>query len=268
MNRRGGRSAAVESPHGAAVQPRGRRAALAGDLGGGGPLRRGRGRPAADVRHRLPAAERHRRAAHGPRAPARARRLARPLAADAGLQLPLPAGVRPRGHLDAERRREGAGQGRAVAPRPRPRGVRGAGLGVATALRADDHDAVPAHGRVDGLPARALHDGRRLRPRGAEVLRPPLAARLALPRLPHRQLVPVPPQLALRSRARPRRGGRRARLRPLSAGGRLGPRDDRDRAPGDDPRRRRRRRAPGGRALRRHRRQGGRSCPSSSAACR
>ena len=38
-----------------------------------------------------------------------------------------------------------------------------------------DHDPVPAHGCVDGLPARALHDGRRLRPRGHAVLRPPLA---------------------------------------------------------------------------------------------
>ena len=64
-----------------------------------------------------------------------------------------------------------------VAPGSRPRGVRGARLGVAARVRRQDHDPVPAHRRVDGLPARALHDGRRLRPRGDALLRPPLGAR-------------------------------------------------------------------------------------------
>ena len=192
----------------------------------------------------LPAAERHRRPAHGSRAPARARRRARPLAADAGLQLPLPARVRPRRHRDAERRREGAGEGGQSRHDLGREAFEARVWEWLRAVRQHDHEAVPAHGRLDGLPARALHDGRRLRPRGAEVLRPPLAARLALPRPPHRQLVPVPPERALRPRARPRRGRRRARLRPLPARRRIGSRDDRDRASGDDPRRRRRRRAP------------------------
>ena len=93
---------------------------------------------------------------------------------NAGVQRALPARVRPRGHLDAERRGEGARTERAVASRARPGGVRGARLGVAASLRRHDHEPVPAHGRVDGLPPRAVHDGRRLRARGAPVLRPSL----------------------------------------------------------------------------------------------
>ncbi len=147
--------------------PQRRRGALAGDLGGRGPLQR-RPRPVADaVRRRAPAAERHGRAAHGARAPARARRHDRPHEADAGLQRALPAGLRPRRHLDAERGREAAPAGGHVAPGARPRGVRGARLGVAARVRRHDHGPVPAHGRLARLPPRAVHDGPRLRPRRA-----------------------------------------------------------------------------------------------------
>ncbi len=119
------------------------------------------------------------------------------------------------------------------APRPRPRGVRGPRLGVAARVRRQDHDPVPAHGRLAGLPARAVHDGRRLRPRGHARVRPPVRQGLDLPREPDHQLVPVPPDLALGSRARPRRARRRADHDPLPVRGRLGLRRDRDRAAGD-----------------------------------
>ena len=55
--------------------------------------------------------------------------------------------------------------------------VRGAGLGLAPRVRRHDHGAVPAHGRLDGLPARALHDGRRVHPRGDALLRAPARQR-------------------------------------------------------------------------------------------
>ena len=47
----------------------------------------------------------------------------------------------------------------------RARGVRRARLGLAPRVRRHDHGPVPPHRRLDGLPARALHDGRRVRPR-------------------------------------------------------------------------------------------------------
>ena len=94
---------------GAALQARRRRGALAADLGGRGPLpRRRRRAPRRDVRDLRAAAERHRRAAHGPRAERLDPGRADPLAPDAGLRHALAAGVRPRRHLDAERRREAA----------------------------------------------------------------------------------------------------------------------------------------------------------------
>ena len=67
-------------------------------------------RPARRTSIAHPAAERDGRPAHRPRAAARARRHGHPHEADAGLQRPLPARLRPRRHLDAERRREGAAQ--------------------------------------------------------------------------------------------------------------------------------------------------------------
>ena len=81
---------------------------------------------------------------------------------------------------------------------------------------------------------------------------------LDLPREPDRQLVPVPPDVALRPRARARGGRRRAHVRPLPARRRRRRgHHDRDRAAGDDPRRRRGRRASRRRALPRRSSAGG-----------
>ena len=142
-----------------------------------------------------------------------------------------------------------AARRRHVAPGARPRGVRGARLGVAARVRRQDPRPVPAHGRVARLPAHALHDGRRLHPRGDALLRAPLRQRLDLPREPDHQLVPVPRDVALRPRADPRRRRRHALDDPLPARRRRRLHPDRDRAAGDDPRRRRGRRASGRRAL-------------------
>src|SRR5207237_195453 len=70
------------------------------------------------LRDRAAAAERDRRAPHGPRAQRVDPGPAHPLAPDARLQRVVAAGLRPRGHRDAERDREGAGQGGPLAPRP------------------------------------------------------------------------------------------------------------------------------------------------------
>ena len=121
-----------------------------------------------------------------------------------------------------------------------------------------DHGPVPPARLLARLLARALHDGRRLRRGRDDVLRPAVGGGLDLPREPHRQLVPVPPDGDLRPRGRARRDGRHAHLRALPVRRRLRLDHDRDRAAGDDPRRRRRRREPGRPALRRRDRQGGR----------
>ena len=112
------------------------------------------------------------------------------------------------------------------------------GLGVAAGVRRQDHASVPAHRRVDGLPPRALHDGRRLRARGDALLRASVRQRLDLPRESNHQLVPVPPDVALRSRGRARGGGRCPDLRPLPARRRRRPHHDRNGEAGDDPGRR------------------------------
>ena len=240
----------VRSRDGTAVQARRRRGALAAHVGGRGPLRRARRRRPADVRRRAPAAERHRRSPHGARNGAHAGRRAHALEADAGLQLPLPAGLRPRGHLHAVGGREGAGGRGPLAAGGRARAVRRAGLGLAPPLRADDHDPVPAHGRLDGLPARADDDGRGLHARRHAPLRPPLGARLAVPRPPDRQLVPVPPIVAVRtSSSTTRRWTTSSSTSATRSWRATGRGHDRDRAAGDDPRGRRRRGAPRGRAL-------------------
>ena len=78
-----------------------------------------------------------------------------------------------------------------------------------------------------------------------------LGARLDLPREPHRELVPVPPDGHLRPRGRARGDGRHAVHDSLPVRGRRRARRGLDRhgSTGDDPRRRRRRRAPGRSAL-------------------
>ena len=93
-------------------------------------------------------------------------------------------------------------------------------------------------------------------------------ARLDLPREPDHQLVPVPRDVALRSRARARRRRRHALDDPLPARRRRRVHRDRDGATGDDPRRRRGRGASRRRALQASGRPRGRSSRGSSGACR
>ena len=239
-------------------------------LGGGGPLRAPTPRPAREtVRDRRPAAERHGRAPHGARAerldPGRAR------SAGTGCRASTRSGSRATTTRASRRRawwkRSFASEG-TIASGDRPRGVRRARVGVAARVRRHDHEPVPPARLLARLRARTVHDGRRLRARGDAVLRPPLRARLDLPRQPHHQLVQRLPDVDLRSRGRAHRGGRRAHVRAVSARRRQRPHHDRDGAAGDDPRRRRRRGAPGRRALPRSRRQGGDRARSSSGACR
>ena len=168
----------------------------------------------------------------------------RPHAADAGLQRPLPAGLRPRRHLDAGRGREASRARGKDAPGPRPRSVRGARLGVARASTAARSCASSgASARRSTTAASASRWTTRTSRAVMRFFVHLYAQGLDLPREPDHQLVPVPPDVALGPRGRARRGRRHAHLRPLSARRRRRPHHDRDRAPRDDPRRRRRRRA-------------------------
>ena len=116
---------------------------------------------------------------------------AHPLASDAGLRRPLAAGLRPRRDRDPERGRAGSGQGGPHPAGSRPRGVRRARLGVARAVRPRHHAPVPAAGGLARLPARALHDGRGLRPGRDALLRASPRRGWIYRDEPHRQLVPT-----------------------------------------------------------------------------
>ena len=167
---------------------------------------------------RDPAAERHRRAAHGPRAQRLGAGHADPLQPHARPPHALDARHGPRRHRDADAGREAA-RARGHDPRgDRPRGVRRARLEVARGVRRDHLQAVPAARRVVRLRARALHAGRGLRARGAEGLRRPLRQGPDLPRQPDRQLGPGLALGDLRPRGRGARGHRHALPRRLPAG--------------------------------------------------
>ena len=123
----------IRSRHGAAVQAGRRRGALAAHLGGGGPLR-GRPRPAAaasSIAHPPPNVTGELHIGHALQSRSGTRSSAR---ADAGLQRALPARLRPRRDLDAERGREAprdGGQDAARTSAARP-SRRGSGSGCAS----------------------------------------------------------------------------------------------------------------------------------------
>ena len=106
---------------------------------------------------RGPAAERHGRAAHGPRAERLGPGHADPLQPDARQAHEVDARHRPRRDRHAAPGREAARQ-RGDEPRgARPRGVHRARLAVARAVRRHDHRPVPAARRVARLRRGALH---------------------------------------------------------------------------------------------------------------
>ena len=107
------------------------RRVFAGWLGGRATSTRGRGYGRGELLDRDPAAERHRRAAHGPRAQRHDPGRPRPHAADAGPQDDVDPRHRPRRDRHPGGGREGAGSGGRRPPRARPRGLRRARLGVA-----------------------------------------------------------------------------------------------------------------------------------------
>ena len=111
------------------------------------------GSPGRELLGRDPAAQRHRRAAHGPRAQRHHAGLADADAPDAGPQRALDARHRPRRDRDPGGGREGAAGAGDLAPRARPRGVRRARLGVERAVRLADRRAVQAPRRVVRLRA-------------------------------------------------------------------------------------------------------------------
>ncbi len=122
-------------------------------------------------------------------------------------------------------------------------GVPRARLAVEGRVRRHDRPPAPAPRRLVRLVARALHDGRRARARGAGVVRAALGRRADLPRRPHRQLVPEVPDRPLGHRGRARGARRRVRLHQVRPG------HPGHGAAGDEARRHRPRRASQGQAL-------------------
>ena len=128
------------------------------DRGRGSDLRRvdgggllppaGRGHARGELLGCDPAAERDRRAAHGPCAEWLDAGRAGADEPDARPQHALDPRHRPRRHRHPVGGREDAARGRRLPPRPRPRGVRQAGLGVEGGVRLADRRAVQAPRRL------------------------------------------------------------------------------------------------------------------------
>ena len=219
----------ADASPGGPLRPGRGRAPLDPDLGrGGGGARRSRERSPA-LLDRDPAAERHRRAAHGARAQQHDPGRADPHAAHGRRRDALDLRHRPRRHRHPGGGREGAGRRGHLARRARPRGVRAPGLGVAGAVRRADHRAVQAAGRLPRLRARALHPGRGLRGRGPAGLRGPLREGLHLPRPLHGQLGPRAwarrsPTSRSRTARSPTRSSRSPTRSPTGAGRSWSPR--------------------------------------------
>jgi valyl-tRNA synthetase len=124
--------------------------------------------PAVHDRH--PAAQRHRRAAHGARAQQHAAGRAHPLAAHAGLQRPVDARHRPRRHRHAGGGRAALRRGEEDPPRPRPRGAGQAHLAVEGQYEKRILGQLKQLGCKLRLAAHALHARRGLRPGRARDL--------------------------------------------------------------------------------------------------
>ena len=162
--------------------------------------------PRRDVRHLRAAAERHRRAAHGPRAERLDPGRARPLAPDAAASTrsgsratTTPASRRRTSSRSSSRRRARRARSSAARRSSSGRG-RGSSRPAARSWASSGASAASLdYARERFTMDDALHRGR------DDVLRPPLGPRLDLPREPDRQLVPVPPDRDLRPRGRARR---------------------------------------------------------------
>ena len=211
---------------------------------------------------RDPAAERDGRAAHGARAqqhdpgPARPRRAGWRATSAQWICGTDHAGIATQAVVEKALAAEGIDR-RELGPRR----VRPQGVGVEGGVRRPDHRPVQAPRLHPRLPARAVHDGRRLREGGPPGLRGPLRQGLHLPRPLHGQLGPRAaarrsPTSRWRSARSPTRSSPSPTRSPTGPG-----RSSSRRCARDDARRHRRRRPPRGRALPRPRRADGRSLP-------
>ena len=171
--RRALRAASLDSPRDGApapgphaIRPRRERGARLRALVRIRPLPpRARGHGGRELLDRDPAAERHRRAAHGARAQRHDPGHADPLRADARQAHEVDPRHRPRRDRDADAGRAAA-RLRGHEPRgDRPRGVHRARVALARAVRRHDHRPVQAARRVVRLRRGALHARRGVRPR-------------------------------------------------------------------------------------------------------
>ena len=215
----------------------------------------------------VPAAQRDRGAAHGPRA----QRLD-PGPADPGRPDERPAGQvdlrhRPRGHRHPGQGRAGARGGGhdQGGPRDARRSSSASGSGGASTARPSSSSSSAIGASLD-YERRALHDGRGLREGRAPRVHEAVREGPRLPRQLHGQLGPGHTLGDLRARGRAAPGGGHALLGRLPAGLRVGIDHHRHGAPRDDAGRHRHRREPVRRALHAPDRGGGAAAAGGPAA--
>ena len=162
--------------------------------------------PAQQGRRRLhrrhPPAQRHGRAAHGPRHGRLYPGHHHPLQPHARPLHALDRGHGPRRHRHADQGGQEAQERGHLAPGDRPREVHRRVLGLEARVRRHHHQADPPHGLLGGLLRRALHDGPRVRQGRAQGLLRLVPRRPHLPWQAHRQLVPLLHHGHLRRRGR------------------------------------------------------------------
>ena len=185
-----------------------------------GRLRPGRRRLAGErgpgaVHDHPAAAEHHRLAAPGPRPADRGRGPAHPARPDAGPPGAVPAGRGPRLDRRAVRPRQDHCRRGRDAGIPRARALPRADVAVHQRDARGDARAAATAGRLHGLVAPPVHDGRRLGEGGAGRVRAAVSRRAGLPDRGAHQLVPGLPHQRVRPRDDPDAGDRHALDDPL-----------------------------------------------------
>ncbi len=206
-------------------------------MAGGGLLPRGRNKRQAAVRDRHPAAQRHRRVAHGPRPEQHPARHPGALAADGGRRGSVDARDGPRRDRHPERGGASARRRGERPPRPRPRRLHRAGMAVEGREGRSNPRPTPAAWRLVRLAARPLHHGRGALQGGARGLRSPLRGGADLQGELPGELVPALPHRPVRSGGGARGGEGRLLPPPLPGGLHRRDRGDRHHPPGDPARR-------------------------------
>ena len=221
------------------------------------------------VRHRHPAAQRHRQPAHGACAEQHVAGHPGALRAHARTGRAVAAGYGPRRHRHPDGGRAPARSGGRRAPRPGTRGVRRTRLEMEGRIGRRHHPATARPGRLVRLVARTLHHGRRPVGGGAQGLRRPLQGGPDLSGQAPRQLGPEAAYRNLGPGGRAARGQGHLVVLQVPGRGHGGRVPKRGHDPARDHARRHRRRRPPRRSPATPTWSAGpASCPSSAGPCR